>query len=82
MKLSTEQHFTTTVKCVWLRRLIEEFGITNAEPTSILTDSQSAIAVAKNPVFHARTKHIEVHYHYVREQNNAGLINLIYLQHT
>ena len=70
--------FTTIVECVWLRRLIEEFGITNAEPTSIFTNNQGAIAIAKNPVFHAKTKHIEVHYHYVKEQHNAGHINLIY----
>ena len=40
-------------------------------PTPILTDSQSAIAIAKNPMFHARTKYIEVHYHYVKEGSHA-----------
>lgn len=70
--------FTTTVECVWLCRLVEDFGIVNTNPTPILADSQSAIAIAKNPIFHARTKHIEVHYHYVREQHNAGVINLLY----
>ncbi|MCO5550150.1 hypothetical protein L7F22_003632 [Adiantum nelumboides] len=45
----------------------------------IYTDSQSALAVAKNPVFHARTKHIEVHYHYFRERLPAREINLAYV---
>ena len=41
-------------------------------------DNQSCIAIAKNPVFHARTKHIEVHYHYVREQILSGNLHLSY----
>ena len=48
--------------------------------TTIYTDNQSALAVARNPVFHARTKHIEVHYHYVRERLSAGeKISLAYV---
>ncbi|MCO5556003.1 hypothetical protein L7F22_009547 [Adiantum nelumboides] len=45
---------------------------------TIYTNSQSALAVARNPVFHALTKHIEVHYHYVRERLSTGEINLAY----
>ena len=40
---------------------------------------RGALAVARNPVFHARTKHIEVHYHYVRERLSAGEISLAYV---
>ena len=36
----------------------------------------SSIYLAHNPVFHARTKHIEVHYHFIREHVQAGEINL------
>ncbi|MCO5570874.1 hypothetical protein L7F22_024603 [Adiantum nelumboides] len=61
--------FTATVECVWLRRLMAGF----------YTDSQSALAIARNPVFHARTKHIEVHYHYVRERLSAREISLAYV---
>ncbi|MCO5591461.1 hypothetical protein L7F22_045444 [Adiantum nelumboides] len=46
---------------------------------TIYTDSQSALAVARNPVFHACTKHIEGHYHYVRERLLAGEISLAYV---
>ncbi|KAH7422711.1 hypothetical protein KP509_12G021500 [Ceratopteris richardii] len=49
------------------------------EATHILIDSQSALAVAQNPMFHARTKHIEVHYHYVRERFHVGDIDLVYV---
>ena len=39
----------------------------------------SSIQLARNPVFHARTKHIEVHYHFVREKVLAGEIDLAYV---
>jgi len=37
------------------------------------------VAIARNPVFHARTKHIEVHHHYVRERLSIEEINLVYV---
>ncbi|MCO5606962.1 hypothetical protein L7F22_061153 [Adiantum nelumboides] len=46
---------------------------------TIYIDSQSALAVARNPVFHARTKHIEVHYHYATERLSAREISLAYV---
>ncbi|MCO5568994.1 hypothetical protein L7F22_022699 [Adiantum nelumboides] len=72
--------FTATVECVWLRRLmVADLGVGQETANTIYTDSQSALAVARNPVFHARTKHIEVHYHYVRERLSAGEISLAYV---
>jgi len=51
------------------------------EPVSvtIFDDSQSAIALAKNPVNHQRSKHIDIKYHFVRDEYNAGKINIVYL---
>ncbi|MCO5600836.1 hypothetical protein L7F22_054951 [Adiantum nelumboides] len=63
--------FTATVECVRLRRLIADLGV--------YIDSQSALVVTRNPIFHARTKHIEVHYHYVRERLLAGEISFAYV---
>ena len=71
--------FTNSVECVWLRRLMADLDVGQDSPTTIFTDSQSALAVARNPIFHARTKHIEVHYHYVRERLSAGEISLAYV---
>ena len=71
--------FSATVECVWLRRLLSDLSLEQPSPTCIFTDSQSALAIARNPVFHARSKHIEVHYHYVREQFHAKEINLVYV---
>ena len=51
-------------------------------PTHVLIyyDNLSSIQLAKNPVFHARTKHIEVHYHYLRERVLSGEEKLRYVQ--
>lgn len=43
-------------------------------------DNVSAIKLARNPVFHARSKHIELHHHYVRERVLAGEIKVGYLR--
>lgn len=70
--------FTTTADYVWLRRLLGDLHECQQTPTTIFTDSQTALAVAQNPVFHAQTKHIEDQYHYVKERLYAGEITLTY----
>ena len=71
--------FTATVECVWLRRLVVDLGIGQEIATTIYTNSQSTLVVARNPIFHARTNHIEVHYHYVRERLSIGEIKLAFV---
>jgi hypothetical protein len=44
-----------------------------------MCDSTSAISFAKNPVLHSRTKHIEVRYHFLRENVEKGSIDLIHV---
>ena len=46
---------------------------------TLYCDNMSSIQLANNPVFHARTKHIEVHYHYVREKVLAREIDMVYV---
>ncbi len=45
----------------------------------IYCDNLNSIQLARNPMFHARTKHIEVHYHFIRDKVLAGDIDLIYV---
>ena len=53
-------------EALWLRRLLTELGMPMISPTTLHIDNQSAIAIARNPEFHDRTKHIEVRYHFLR----------------
>ncbi|MCO5567789.1 hypothetical protein L7F22_021485 [Adiantum nelumboides] len=71
--------FTVTVECVWLRCFMVDLGVGQDTANTISNDSQSTLAVVRNPIFHDRTKHIEVHYHYVKERLSAGVISLPYL---
>ena len=67
-----------TQEAVWLRHLQEELGVTETGATLIYEDNQGAISMAKNHVFHKRTKHVQIRYHFVREAVEQGTIILEY----
>ena len=60
----------------YLRRLFEELGICQRNPTMIYSDNMSCIKLANNPVMHSRTKHIELQHHYVREKVANGSVEI------
>ena len=66
---STEAEYrgAAVVACevAWLRTLLGDLGVQVDEQVVIHCDNLNNIQLARNPVFHARTKHIEVHYHYL-----------------
>jgi hypothetical protein len=49
------------------------------EATTILCDNQSCIKMTENPVFHDRSKHIEIRYHYIRDMVHRGALKLRYI---
>ena len=62
---------------IWLKGVVGSFGVTGMKGAiTIHSDSQSAIYLAKNPVSHKRTKHIETRYHKIREWIEDGKIDL------
>ncbi|GJR03668.1 retrovirus-related pol polyprotein from transposon TNT 1-94 [Tanacetum coccineum] len=67
---------TEAVKeAIWLKGLLGELGIKQKFVT-MHSDSQSAIHLAKNQVYHARTKHIDVRYHFIREILEEGGVRI------
>ena len=68
-----------TKEVVWLRRLLTELSLDLSPPTILHVDNQSAIAIARNPEFHDRTKHIEVRHHFLRHKVEAEEICLEYI---
>jgi hypothetical protein len=53
-------------EAVWLRKLLSDLFSAELEPTVIHYDNQSCLKLSENPVFHDKSKHIEMRYHYVR----------------
>jgi len=53
---------------VWLQKLLSDLGQSMDVHVVIYCDNISSILLANNPVYHARTKHIEVHYHFIRKK--------------
>ncbi|KAG8497200.1 hypothetical protein CXB51_008576 [Gossypium anomalum] len=67
---------TEAVKeAIWLQGMVKSLGLVQ-EHINVYCDSQSAIHLAKNQVYHARTKHIDVRFHFVREIIDEGKICL------
>jgi hypothetical protein len=68
---STEAEYkaivSTSCEAMWLRRILVDLQLDQTTPTSLFCDNQSVLKMVKNPVYHARTKHIEVHHHYIRQ---------------
>lgn len=58
---------STVYHVIWLRSLLKELGWPLEKASRICMDNKSEIALAKNPVFLNRTKHIDTHFHYIRE---------------
>ncbi|CAL1377952.1 unnamed protein product [Linum trigynum] len=59
---------STVSEIVWLRWLLQDLGVTAAGPTTLFCDNQAALHIAANPVFHERTKHVEMDCYFVRER--------------
>jgi reverse transcriptase-like protein len=65
-------------EAIWLRRLLTEIFKAIDTPTTLFSDSKSAIALAHDGHYHARTKHIDIRYHFIRYIIEAGTIKLVY----
>ena len=65
-------------ECMWLRQLQRELNYSTSTPTIIYEDNQATIAMAKNPKFHGRAKHIDIRHHFIREQVAQGTLEIKY----
>uniref|UniRef100_I1PRH8 Reverse transcriptase Ty1/copia-type domain-containing protein n=1 Tax=Oryza glaberrima TaxID=4538 RepID=I1PRH8_ORYGL len=64
---------------IWLARLLGELLGKQPKAIELKVDSKSALALAKNPVFHERNKHIDLQYHFIRDCLEEGSINASFI---
>ncbi|XP_028090289.1 uncharacterized protein LOC114290545 [Camellia sinensis] len=80
---STEAEYrsmaSTTAELVWLQQLLKDLCISSSSPPVLWCDNISAMALASNPVFHSRLKHIEVDCHFIRDRVGSKQISLAYI---
>ncbi|KAB2631322.1 hypothetical protein D8674_008841 [Pyrus ussuriensis x Pyrus communis] len=66
----------TATELSWVCKILQDIAFPLLQTPRIFCDNKSAIALAFNPVFHARTKHVEIDYHYIREKVLLGHIHV------
>ncbi|GJV38484.1 putative reverse transcriptase, RNA-dependent DNA polymerase [Tanacetum coccineum] len=76
----TEAEYIAASNCcgqvLWIQNQLLDYGY-NFMQTKIHIDNESTICIVKNPVFHSKTKHIEIRHHFIRDSNEKKLIQMI-----
>jgi hypothetical protein len=77
---TTEAEFvaaaSSACQCIWLRNVLAHLHLKQKAGTVIFCDNSSSIKLSKNPILHGRCKHIDVRYHFLRDLNKDGVIEL------
>ena len=78
---STEAEYISAAyasqEAVWLRQLLTDLGMSLAQATTVYEDNQGYIKLANSEKLNARTKHIDVRHHYLRDLVDCNMINLV-----
>ena len=80
---STEAEYkalaNATTELIWVQTLLNELRVNHSPVARLWCDNIGATYLSANPVFHARTKHIEVDYHFVRERVAKKLLDIRFI---
>ena len=68
-----------TRELVWIRSLLASLGVFCHQPMKLFCDNQATLHIAKNPVFHERTKHIQLDCYFIREKLVVELLALMHI---
>ncbi|GJR15741.1 putative ribonuclease H-like domain-containing protein [Tanacetum coccineum] len=77
---TTETEYVAASSCcgqvLWIQNQLLDYGY-NFMHTKIYIDNESSICIVKNPIFHSKTKHIEIRHHFIRDTNEKKLLQMI-----
>lgn len=68
-----------TSEVTWVQSILKELGVCQSRPPVLWCDNLGATYLTANPVFHARTKHIEADFHFVREKVAMGALDVRFI---
>ena len=68
-----------TKQVIWYRNLYKEIGLPYETPSIIKSDNQAAISISHHPEYHARTKHVDIDLHFLRDYVEDGTIRSSYI---
>jgi histone deacetylase 1/2 len=66
-------------EAIWVDSILKELGVTRQRTPILWCDNLGATYLTANPVFHSRTKHIEIDFHFVRERVAAGDLDVRFI---
>nr|GEZ81510.1 hypothetical protein [Tanacetum cinerariifolium] len=80
VNFTTEAEYVATANCcgqvLWIQNQMLDYGF-NLMNTNIYINNESTICIVKNPIFHSKTKHIEIRHHFIRDSYEKKLIQVI-----
>ena len=62
---------------MWLKRLLKELGILSTDPMKVFCDNSANINIAKNPMHHVRSKHVETNRYFIKEKAEGAILQLV-----
>jgi hypothetical protein len=81
---TTEAEYVAAAACachsIWMKRVLNSLGFSSYKCVKIFCDNSSTIKLSKNPIFHGRTKHIDVKFHFLRDLVKEGAVELIHCE--
>lgn len=81
--LSTiEAEFVADASCasqaIWMKRIFEKWSQLQSGCTTIFCDNSSTLNLSRNPIMHGQSKHIDVHFHFLRDLTKEGTVELVF----